>query len=197
MVNYKNGKIYKIINDENEECYIGSTVKKLLSARFAEHKSSYNRWKNNNDHFMSSFVLFEKYGIENCKIILIENYPCDNKDELRAREEYYRKEHKTVNKYKSYITEQEKKEKNNKNIKKRYAENEKYREQAKDRANKYRKKNIIKVKKYDCERNKKKNKMYSKIKKICECSASINYKNYSQHKKTKKHIKAMNEITDI
>ena len=34
--------------------------------------------------------LFEKYGVENCKIILIEKYPCNDKDDLVAREEYWR-----------------------------------------------------------------------------------------------------------
>ena len=33
--------------------------------------------------------IFEKYGVENCKIVLIEMYPCDTKDELHKREAHY------------------------------------------------------------------------------------------------------------
>eukprot|EP01080_Neovahlkampfia_damariscottae_P012895 gene12895-7314_t len=44
MVNYQNGKIYKIINLTNEKCYIGSTTQKL-SVRMAEHRSFYKKNK--------------------------------------------------------------------------------------------------------------------------------------------------------
>ena len=33
-------------------------------------------------------VLFDKYGVENCKIYLYEPYPCDNEIELKMREAY-------------------------------------------------------------------------------------------------------------
>ena len=36
-----------------------------------------------------SFYLFEKYGIENCQIILLENVSATNYEELVAREAYY------------------------------------------------------------------------------------------------------------
>lgn len=64
MVNYNNGKIYKIINENNESIYIGSTVQKL-SQRYSKHPHK----KPNN------------------KIILIENYSCDSCEELRKREQ--------------------------------------------------------------------------------------------------------------
>ena len=38
---------------------------------------------------VSSGVLFEEFGLENCKIELIENYPCETIDELHRREGYY------------------------------------------------------------------------------------------------------------
>ena len=44
------------------------------------------------------FDIFDKYGIENCEIILLENYPCSSKDELHAREGYYIKVTKCVKK---------------------------------------------------------------------------------------------------
>ena len=35
---------------------------------------------------MASFELFDEYGLENCKIELIENYPCNSKEELQRQE---------------------------------------------------------------------------------------------------------------
>ncbi len=64
MVNYNNGKIYKIINEKGETIYIGSTTE-TLCRRFGKHK------------------LFCK----NNKIILIENHSCNNREELRKREQ--------------------------------------------------------------------------------------------------------------
>ena len=74
MVNYSNGKIYKIepINSSDDgDIYIGSTSKEYLSQRLTKHRSEYNRWKKNKTNFIRSYSLFDKYGIENCKIIMM------------------------------------------------------------------------------------------------------------------------------
>ena len=42
MVNYKDSKIYKIVNDENDKFYIGSTSEKNLSNRMARHRRKDN-----------------------------------------------------------------------------------------------------------------------------------------------------------
>lgn len=80
-INFANGKIYKITNSTDTQYYIGSTCE-TLSNRFNRHKSKYKTYYHNG----SVFKLFDKYGIENCKIELIENYPCDNKKQLHSRE---------------------------------------------------------------------------------------------------------------
>lgn len=86
MVNYNNGKIYKIISNQTDKIYIGSTTKFYLSSRFATHTCHYNSWKNDKKIFLSAFHIL-KY--KDAKIILIENYPCNNKNELNAREQYW------------------------------------------------------------------------------------------------------------
>jgi hypothetical protein len=91
-MDYKNGKIYKIVDKTNGNMYIGSTCQKTLAQRFSQHKSNY-RLKNR--VYTSSFEII-KNG--NCEIVLIENYPCDNKDELHARERYYIEISNCVNK---------------------------------------------------------------------------------------------------
>ena len=101
MVNYNNGKIYKIepnCEHEKNEIYIGSTTKKYLSQRMVEHRGNYNRWKNGQTNKTMSFDLFEKYGLDNCDIILIENVNVNSKDELIAREKHFIKTLKCINK---------------------------------------------------------------------------------------------------
>ena len=100
---YSKGKIYKIeaINGEPDDIYIGSTTKEFLSQRMAKHSSGFKKWLENNDKnsYVTSFKLFEKYGIENCKIILLENVNTSSLDELKCREAYYIKSMNCVNKY--------------------------------------------------------------------------------------------------
>ena len=89
MVNYENGKIYKIESYKGDMIYIGSTTKEYLSQRMDTHRSSYKRWKNGKCHFVTSFKIFDEYGIENCHIVLLESVLCDSKDELMSREAYH------------------------------------------------------------------------------------------------------------
>jgi len=102
MTDYTNSKIYKIepINMEDEgDIYIGSTTKSTLAQRMTFHRYNYDSWKNTAKGYTKSFDLFDKYGINNCKIYLIENFPCKTKDELRSREGHYIRTLKCLNKY--------------------------------------------------------------------------------------------------
>jgi len=81
MVNYQNGKIYKIIDQNNKIIYIGSTAQKLLCDRYKTHK----------------------YKAPNHKIILIENYSCNSKQELCMREQQIIEENSDLlNKHRAY-----------------------------------------------------------------------------------------------
>ena len=42
-------------------------------------------------------LLFDEYGMENCKIELLEDYPCENKEQLLKREGYYIQNNDCVN----------------------------------------------------------------------------------------------------
>ena len=89
MVNYNESKIYKIISNCGDLIYVGSTTKKYLSSRLAQHKSKYKFYKKGTITKSTSFQLFDAYEPENCEIILIENVNCNTKNELHARERYY------------------------------------------------------------------------------------------------------------
>ena len=90
MVNYNNGKIYKIEDVNGEMCYIGSTTKERLCQRMSEHRQAYKKWKaDKSNNKFTVFDIFDKMGFENCEIVLIELCPCDTKDELTKCESRY------------------------------------------------------------------------------------------------------------
>lgn len=87
MVNYQNGKIYKIISDNTVQIYIGSTVQKLCR-RLAKHKSDHKC-----GNCIKSKIIIDQ---GNYKIILIENYPCNNREELLQREQHHIDQNKDI-----------------------------------------------------------------------------------------------------
>ena len=82
MPNYNNGKIYKIVNNIDNMIYIGSTTTKLCY-RMAVHRCKM-RYNNN----INLYNHMRKLGIDNFKIVLIEEYSCNNKEQLLRHERY-------------------------------------------------------------------------------------------------------------
>jgi hypothetical protein len=80
MPNYQNGKIYRIVCNLTGRQYIGSTITSL-SSRLSQHKRVFNTIKTS-----SSRAVLE-YG--DYSIILIEDFPCERKEQLLARERYF------------------------------------------------------------------------------------------------------------
>ena len=60
-----------------------------------KHKTSMNTERDKN---IPLYQKMNELGVENFYIELIENYPCENNDELRAREGHYIRELSTLNK---------------------------------------------------------------------------------------------------
>ena len=90
MPNYQNSKIYKLVSPHTDEIYIGSTTQKLCQ-RLSGHSRSFRK-KNK----CTSVKLLE---LGKVKIVLIEDFPCDRKEELLKRERYYIENFDCVNKY--------------------------------------------------------------------------------------------------
>ena len=168
MVNYENGKIYKIESHSGDKIYIGSTTKKYLSQRMDTHRADYKRWKNIKHMFITSISIFEEYGIENCNIVLLELCPCECKDMLLSREAHYIKKLACVNKVIPGRTKKEWDEDNK----------EKISEYSKDY--------------YEDKKEKINEKM------TCDCGGCFTKQHKSQHEKTNKHqkyLKSFNLIT--
>jgi hypothetical protein len=166
MVNYQNGKIYKIEDVGGNMCYIGSTTKDFLSKRMVQHRASYTSFKNRTRRNVTVFTIFETYGLENCRIVLVELCPCDSKDELLKREAYFIRTLKCVNKVVPDRTKAE------------YAQ--KRHEEHKEEKDEYNKQYL----------KKNKETIYAKKATVaeCECGKTFTYGHKSRHLKTKKHL---------
>lgn len=147
MERYQHGKIYKIVCNITDKVYIGSTCKKLLSQRLAEHVQSFKRWENGNKKGgITSFQILQgnDYYIE-----LIELVSCTSKDELLMRERFHIKNNDCVN----YI----------KNL-------NRTNEDFKERSKKYRDKNSDKISERkncpNCDKEMRKDSLYKHLK-IC------------------------------
>ncbi len=84
-MDYKNGKIYRLVCNVTGLQYIGSTTQPL-SKRLGCHKAYYNRWLKGNYKNITSTEIIKN---DNYDIILVESYPCKTKEELHKRERYY------------------------------------------------------------------------------------------------------------
>jgi len=155
---YQNGKIYKITDIGYNECYIGSTTQKYLSSRLGCHKYGYKKYQSNGGILVSSYKLFDTYGVDNCKIELIESYPCNNINELNSREGYWIKNSQNcINKNVAGRTLQE------------------YMIDNKDKCNQIKRKYFL--------ANKDKIYQHAKTKIQCECGSMISNRNISTHRK--------------
>ena len=103
---YSKSKIYKIVDINFSKMYIGSTTQEL-SQRMTDHRKKYKGWKQGYDKFVSSFTLFDEFGIDDCIILLLEAFPCRNKTELRKREGEHISTNDCVNRYVSGRTRQQ------------------------------------------------------------------------------------------
>ena len=86
MVNYQVGKVYKITDLDTNECYIGSTCEPTLAQRLAKHVANHKTYTKGIGGYCTSYSIIEK---DDYDILLIENYPCNSRDELHARESHF------------------------------------------------------------------------------------------------------------
>ena len=94
MPNYANGKIYKLVSNHTDDIYIGSSTQSL-AVRKAEHVKHYKRYLDEKFAFITSFEIIKHGDVD---IILLENYPCESKEELHSRERHWIEKLDCVNK---------------------------------------------------------------------------------------------------
>ena len=213
---YQRGKIYKIISNQTNDVYYGSTVEQRITNRLSGHRQNYKRWLTEKYPYVTSFEIIK---FEDAKIILVENFPCNTRYELLAREQHYIDNNECVNKHNAYtgltrleyckqyyVNNIEKIKQNTKHYRYEHIEEIKqYRKDNKDIISKQRKqyneknKDVIseRKKQYN-EKNKIKNnekcRQYHETNKSklnehinCICGGKYSYQHKSTHEKTKKH----------
>ena len=153
----KNSKTYKLVDQNNQYYYIGSTACATLSKRFSWHKQDAKK-----KHMQNSkkYLYFNSIGWEIVKLILIDEFNFDKKIQLLKEEDkliqQYINDPKCLNAMRSIIPDIEKKEYN------------------KEHHIKYWNANVEKIRCKDRERSKLRN----MDKCICECGII-----YAKHRK--------------
>lgn len=79
---YLRGKIYKLVNDINDDIYVGSCCGALCKSLY-QHKA---KAKNKP---LPVHLYFNELGWDKVRIILIENVICENREQLMQREQQY------------------------------------------------------------------------------------------------------------
>ena len=162
MPNYKDGKIYKIVCNLTDECYIGSTTEPTLARRLSGHVGSYKSWKAGKSKKVRNYDIIDRGDY---KIYLIESYPCNSKDELISREGEIIRQNRMSCECINYSTPgRTKKQWNEENIEKLRRQGKEYKEI-----------------------NKQKIKEQNSTKLKCLCGSSICAGNKAKHERTNKH----------
>ena len=156
MPNYQNSKIYKLVCNTNNLTYYGSTTQPL-NKRLHQHKDKIKR----------KIKSCKNFDPNNIQIFLVENFKCDNKEQLIKKEREYIEKYECVNlsipgrKMKEY-----------------YQDNK---EHIKNKVSKWVKNNKERIQK---------NNMYI----VCECGKEIKKYEMPRHKKSKKHLEKVVKI---
>ena len=146
MPDYQKSKIYKLWSPSKNIVYIGSTTE-TLAQRLAKHKNHYKAYNNDNTKsYISSFLVLD---CEDYKIELLEEYACNNRQQLDKKEGEYIRNNECVNNHVA-----------GRNMKEYYIDNA---DKLKEHRKQYYLTNIDKVKEYDRLRNQtEERKMYKK-----------------------------------
>lgn len=216
-INYQTGKIYKIASYQTDKVYIGSTTKQYLSDRLNQHKRDYAKYKNGKRTYVTSFELLD---FEDHHIILIEDYPSNNRHQLFSREAYWikndencvnrcipnrtQKEYYIDNKDKrkeyiennKEIISEKRKIKYNENKEEMALRNKEYRESNKAKISaqrkQYREANKLKIAETQKEYRLKESTIDKRKETYdCQCGSTLRIADKAQHNKTEKHINFM------
>jgi site-specific DNA-adenine methylase len=161
MPDYNLGKIYSIVCNTTGLIYYGSTSEKSLARRMVKHRCDFKRFVDGNSS--SSLTAFQVMQNDNYVILLVEDFPCNNKQELERREYFYILNNDCVNKMYPTRTNQE------------------YRIQNKDM--------ILSRNANYRENNREKLRDNNKVLAECDiCGITYTKVNKSQHLKSKRHI---------
>jgi hypothetical protein len=171
---YHNSKIYTIRSHQSEKYYIGSTTQPLYK-RLHRHRLNKKNYDNGIFHNITSFEILQ---YDDHYIELLEEYRCDNKQQLEKREGELIREHKNnlVNKCIAGRTRKQRYEDNKEDVLKWHKQ---YREDNKEI--------LSEDKKQYYKDNKEIIKEKRKEKITCICGSNIRKYEKLRHNNTKRH----------
>lgn len=203
MPDYQKTIIYKICHKDPKitDIYIGSTCN--FAKRKCDHKIASRNPLNSKHHQHLYQFIREHDGFDEFEMVMIDEYPCQNKREKEARERHWIEQLKpTLNQRNPFRPAEEWRKENKEYIKE---ENQKYREANKEtirqRKKQYREKNDEKIKQHKKqyrEDNKEKIAQHDKEyreshkeqrqrKEQCMCGSVYAHVNKAKHERTAKH----------
>lgn len=83
MPDFQNAKIYKLVNSIDSKIFVGSSCQDLC-VRKATH-----RYMARYEPHRAVYLHLNTIGWENVKIILIEKFPCKDREEMKKREHFW------------------------------------------------------------------------------------------------------------
>ena len=179
MPDHSNGKIYKIINTETDDVYIGSTTQ-ALHDRMKNH-----RFRCAHGCHVKSvlYTKMEELGRDKFSIHLLENYPCQSNRELLEREGFWQRQQATH--LQTVLAGQTADEilNNRKQYRDKYRAN--HREELNNKKLCYYYDNRERVLAKHSQRY------------VCVCGTEYDYGHKSRHMKTKHHIKYLEQKKDM
>jgi hypothetical protein len=208
---YSRAIVYRLIDIGYNKVYYGSTTQ-MLSKRMSDHRSKYRQWIAGKPvSHCRAFDLFDEYGIENCKIELVEEYPCKSLADLLKREGYHIQSSQCLNKIISGRTDKEYWEQNKERYKQlRIKKKDIIREQMREYREKHKDALKAGLKEWRLN-NKDKTKAHQKAYReahreainarqvepiVCEVCGVVHVRNgKARHERSKKHLRALEENT--
>ena len=177
---YENGVIYKITNTVNNEVYVGSTTTDL-EVRMIKHKCDAKK----RPELSKCYTFMNEHGIENFDIEIVEEYPCEGKQQLEKREGEIIKEIGTLNQRIAGRTNQEYKQE--------------FENHLRECARKYKKQWKIDNREHHLHKDREYKKTYrekyhdqirekARAKVECECGGAYTLSHKAEHMNSKKHL---------
>lgn len=159
------GRVYKIIHNQSDICYVGSTINELR-VRFSQHKRA-----TTSKYSIVSYM--KQHGRDNFKIVLIKEYDIVDRKHLEAYEQLWINKLTCINYKCSFNPLRSRKELMNIEKKEYYKSNK---EAISERDQVYRSNNKEAI----SERRKKQI--------TCDCGTTLRSSDRSRHERSKKHI---------
>ena len=173
-MDFNNAKTYQMLNTITNDVYVGSTCSSLAKRMYDHRRMALSKphWR--------VYQKFAELGHNNFYIELIESYPCNCRDELRAREGHYIRERGTLNKKIAGRTDAEYQADNRENKNEKQKE---YAKQHKEERSEYHKKWYAENR----------NAILANIKTqtTCECGKTYTIHHKARHDKSEYHKKTL------